>query len=76
MGNWTGFLQGFLQKKRLFLRSKKEKKPKEEDLELYYFKKMNELLDKINKLGYKSLTKKERRILKEASEYMEKKDKN
>lgn len=37
---------------------------------------MDELLDKINKHGYDNLTKTEKRLLKEASEFLEKKDKN
>jgi hypothetical protein len=37
---------------------------------------MDELLDKINRAGYKSLTRKEKKILKKASEFLEKKYKN
>jgi len=37
---------------------------------------MDELLDKINRHGLKSLTWKERKLLKKASEFLEGKDKN
>jgi len=37
---------------------------------------MDELLDKINKYGHSSLTKKEQKLLKEAGEFLEKKDKD
>lgn len=35
---------------------------------------MDELLDKINQYGHNSLTKKEKKLLKEAGEFLEKKD--
>lgn len=54
---------------------KKDEEPRE-NLEEYYSQKMDELLDKINKYGYENLTRKEKKLLKKASEFLEKKDKN
>lgn len=45
-------------------------------MEDYYTKKMDELLDKINKYGQDSLSRKEKKLLKEAGKFLEKKDKN
>jgi hypothetical protein len=43
-------------------------------LENYYSSKMDELLDKINQYGHNSLTKKEKKLLKEAGKFLERKD--
>lgn len=77
MGYRKKFLQGFFQKKRLLLKSSmKTDQSDDEKLEDYYTRKMDELLDKINKYGHDSLTKREKKLLKEAGKFLEKKDKN
>ncbi len=69
MGSWSKFFSGFFQKKRPLLKKSKPKKETDKEEESYE-KILDDLLDKINKRGYDSLTSREKNLLKKASDYL------